>query len=130
MNRVLSWPHTAIVPGLLDTLRHDRHSTVVTERGMVRFEMPLGPVEMKFSDAQQQLEAGTEVVVWWKRGGFVCAPTDEVKAEERESRRLAEGVVQARTQIAVARRERQARLASQVDILLPVELEMGQRALL
>ena len=130
MNRVLSWPHTAIVPGLLDGLKSDRHRTAVTERGMVRFELPLGPVEMKFSDAHQQLEPGTRVVVWWKGGGFVCAPTDEVRAEERESRRLADGVMQARTQIALARRERQARLASQVDILLPVELEMGQRALL
>jgi hypothetical protein len=130
MNRVLSWPHTAIVPGLLDGLKGDRHRTAVTERGMVRFELPLGPVEMKFSDAHQQLEPGTQVDVWWKGGGFVCAPTEEVRAEERESRRLVDGVVQARTQIALARRERQARLASQVDILLPVELEMGQRALL
>jgi len=119
MNRVLSWPHTPIVPGLLESMRTERIPTVVTERGMIRFELPLGPVEMKFSDAEQHLPPGTEVFVWWKGGGFVCAPAEEVEAEERASRHIADRVLQARWRLALARRQRALRLASEVDIVLP-----------
>jgi hypothetical protein len=121
MNRVLSWPHTPIVPGLLDSLKGKRKKTVVTDKGTIRFDLVLGPVEMKFSNQQQQPQPGTEVVVWWKHGGFVCAPAAEFDAEERESRDIAERVLQARTQLALARHERQVRLAAHVDIELPVE---------
>jgi hypothetical protein len=121
MNRVLSWPHTPIFPGLLDPLRAERSRAVVTERGTIRFELPLGPVEMRFSNPQHQLEAGTPVYVWWKGGGFVCAPRGEVKAEEDEARCIVERVMQARSQLAAARKQRQARLAAHVDIELPEE---------
>ncbi len=119
MNRVLSWPHTPIYPGLLEALKAERSRSVVTERGMIRFELPLGPVEMKFSSPEHQLDAGTEVYVWWKGGGFVCAPRREVRAEESEARCIVERVMQARSQLAAARKDRLARIAAHVDILLP-----------
>ena len=121
MNRVLSWPHTPIFPGLLDSLKGPRSKTVVTGRGMVRFDLPLGTVQMRFPNPQQQLSPGTEVYVWWKGGGFVCAPAVELDREEDEARRLAERLVQARSHLADARRARQAPVAANVDIALPVE---------
>jgi len=119
MNRVLSWPHTPIFPGLLESLKGARAQTVVTDKGMIRFDLPLGVVEMKFSQPAQHLAAGTEVYVWWKRGGFVCAPAAELDREEREARGLAERLAQARSQLAEARRERVRRLAENIDIVLP-----------
>jgi len=121
MNRVLSWPHTPIFPGLLDSLKGARSKTRVTERGMIRFDLPLGAVEMKFPNPQQQLKPGTEVYVWWKGGGFVCAPAAELDHEEDEARRLAERLMQARSHLADARRARQSQIAASVDIVLPVE---------
>jgi len=121
MNRVLSWPHTPIVPGLLDALKGPRSRTVVTERGMVRFALPQGVVEMKFPSAQQQLPPGTEVCVWWKGGGFVCAPAAELDREESESRRLAERLAQARSQLAAARRAREKRPPASAEIAPPVD---------
>ena len=44
MNRVLCWPHTSIVPGLLDDLKIGRSRTVVTDKGAIRFQQALGPV--------------------------------------------------------------------------------------
>jgi hypothetical protein len=130
MNRVLSWPHTAIVPGLLEALQHDKNKTVVTEKETVRFDLLRGPVEMKFSSAQQRLRPGTEVYVWWKGGGFVCAPSAEVEAEENESRRIAERVRQARSQLQAARREREARVAARVDVVIPLASDPDPRSLL
>jgi hypothetical protein len=121
MNRVLCWPHTSIVPGLLEALQLGRSRTVVTDKGAIRFQQALGPVEMRFSERSHQLPAGTEVYVWWKSGGFVCAPTAEVDAEERASRHMAERVLQARAQLGAAREERLARIAANIDILLPGE---------
>ena len=96
MNRVLCWPHTPILPGLLDGLKGERHGTVVTARGTIRFDLFLGPVEMKFSNPQQQLPQGTHVFVWWKGGGFVCAAANEIDDDEQESRDIAERVLRAR----------------------------------
>jgi hypothetical protein len=109
MNRVLSWPDTPIVPGLLEPLKKLRRPTTVTERGTVRFELPLGTVEMHFPDGEQHLAPGTEVVVWWKGGGFVCAPTAELKAEERQTRVISRRVKAARARLEAARQERAAR---------------------
>ena len=122
MNRILSWPEAPIVPGLLEALSDERHETVVNDKGMIRLESPLGPVEMKFSQPAQQLPTGTEVIVWWKAGGFVCAPAQELDREESESRRIADSLAEARSHLAQARRERQARLAGNVDIVLPDEV--------
>jgi hypothetical protein len=122
MNRILSWPDTPLVPGLLEALKEDRHETVVNDKGMVRLDSSLGPVEMKFSRGVQQLAPGTAVYVWWKHGGFVCGPAEEVDREERESRRIADSLAEARIHLAEARRERQARLAANVDIVLPDEV--------
>ncbi|HUG21345.1 hypothetical protein [Piscinibacter sp.] len=128
MNRVLSWPHTAIVPGLLEGIKGERNTTVVTDKGMIRFELLLGPIEMKFSNPMQRLVPGTEVVVWWKGGGFVCAPAAEMDEEERESRCIADQVRNARSQLAEARKERQARIAAQIDIVLPPDAESAAHA--
>jgi len=112
MNRVLSWPHTPIVPGLLDMLKQGRHKTLVNDRGMIAFDLSLGQVEMKFCDPQHQLPAGTEVYVWWKGGGLVCAPAAELDADERAAREIAERFREIRLNLAAARREREARLAA------------------
>jgi hypothetical protein len=123
MNRILSWPDAPIVPGLLEALRDERHETVVNDKGMIRLDTPLGPVEMKFSPPAQQLPPGTAVCVWWKAGGFVCAPAQELAQEESESRRIADSLAEARSHLAEARRERQAKLAANVDIVLPDEVD-------
>ena len=119
MNRVLSWPHTPICPGLLDPLKAERTRTVINERGMIRFQLPLGAVEMKFSSPEHQLNAGSEVYVWWKGGGFVCAPVSEVRAEENEAREIVDRVSQARSHLAAARKEREERLSARVSIVRP-----------
>ena len=63
MNRVLAWPQTRIVPGLLRPLKSGRAETVVTDRCTVRFELPLGAVEMGFLSKEQELPPGTKVHV-------------------------------------------------------------------
>jgi hypothetical protein len=123
MNRILSWPHTPIFPGLLDALMVERNRTVVTDKGLIRFDLLVGAVEMRFSTRQHQVEPGTEVYVWWKGGGFVCAPTAEVDTEERASRSIADRVTQARARLGTARQERSARLAADLDIVLPESAE-------
>lgn len=123
MNRVLSWPHTPIVAGLIDSLKGERHKTRVTDKGMIRFDLALGPVEMKFCNPQQQLAPGTEVQVWWKGGGFVCARSRELQREERASRHIAERLDEARSRLAAARREREARLAAPAEVLQHSEPE-------
>ncbi len=121
MNRVLSWPHTPIVPGLLDPLKHGHIETEVTERHSVQFELPLGPVEMKLLDDEAPLLPGTVVVVWWKTGGFVCAPVDELRAEARQARSVARQLDAVRARMQAARQERQARdsAAAPLDALPP-----------
>lgn len=109
MNRVLSWPETPIVPGLLRPLKSGRSETVVTEQRTVRFELPLGVVEMGFLAKDQALEPGTRVYVWWKGGGFVCASVAEARAEEYRSRAIAERVNAARARLEAARRDRALR---------------------
>lgn len=126
MNRVLSWPHTPIVPGLIDGLKLERHTTLVTDRGTVHFDAVLGPVEMKFCNPLQQLAPGTEVEVWWKGGGFVCASTRELESEERQTRHIADSLAEARSRLAAARRERQARMAAKADAPRPVEPELTE----
>jgi hypothetical protein len=121
MNRVLSWPHTPMLRALLEHLKTERQETAVSPRGMVRIEHELGTAEMNFSVPEQQLEPGTQVYVWWKGGGFVCAAISEFKAEEREARSIAEQVLQARSQLAAARKQRQESRVSHVDIELPAD---------
>lgn len=112
MNRVLSLPHTTIVPGQLAALRERRRRTIVTARGMIRFELREGPVEMKVAAGQVPFAAGTEVYVWWKGGGFVAATTAEVDAEERRARQVQQRVAQARETLAAARADRWARISA------------------
>lgn len=121
MNRVLSWPQTRIAPGLLKPLKSGRTETVVTERRTVHFDLPLGSVEMGFLAHHEQLEPGTRVYVWWKGGGFVCAPVDEVEAEERASRAIEQRLEEARARLEAGRRERLARdsALSDFDALTP-----------
>lgn len=126
MNRVLSWPHTPIFPALLKPLMAGRHATVVRDNGTIRFDLSLGPVEMKFSALEHQLEPGTPVYVWWKGGGFVCAAVAEVEAEEQKERSVADRVLQARERLHAARQERLLR-DSQLgtDSQLGADSQMG-----
>lgn len=126
MNRVLSWPSTPIVPGLIEGLKTGRHTTVVTDKGMVHVDASLGPVEMKFCNPHQQLPPGTEVEVWWKGGGFVCASTNELESEERQTRYIADSLAEARSRLAAARRERQARIDAGAAAPRPVDAELKE----
>lgn len=119
MNRVLSLPHTTIVPGLLDVLKGVRSRIQVTSKGMIRFELANGSVEMKVATGQAPIEPGTEVYVWWKGGGFVCAPTADVDAEERRTRKIEKRVLQARETLAAARAERWARASAYGELPAP-----------
>jgi hypothetical protein len=117
-------------PHLLDALQADRHTATVTDKGTIRFDLPRGAVEMKFSNPSQQPPPGTEVQVWWKGSGFVCATAEEVEAEtheSEESRHIAERVHEVREQLAAARRERHERFVNELDIELP-ELEQSAEA--
>jgi len=116
MNRVLSWPHTPIFPGLLDALKLERRRTRVSERGTIRFDLPAGAVEMRFSPGEHALPAGTEVYVWWKGGGFVCAPVRELKREQRHEQSIAHRVSEARARLEAARADREARLSAPVEL--------------
>jgi hypothetical protein len=118
MNHVLSEPTTAIVPGLLKPLKSGRHETLVSSRRTVRFELAQGPVEMGFLDGDPALEPGTRVYVWWKGGGFVCAPVEEVRAEEEQALAIAERVLRERERLQAARRARDTGL-SDFDVLPP-----------
>lgn len=111
MHRILCWPHTAVVPGLIASIQRGRVVAQITRKGMVRLELPLGNVEMKFANVREQLEPEAPVYVWWRGGGFVCAPIPEVDAEEARLRGIAERVSQARSHLASARKEREARLS-------------------
>ena len=106
MNRVLSLPNITIFPGFFDAVKNERRMTEVTEEGTVKFDHYLGQIEMKFSMPAHQLEPGTKVYVWWKGGGFVCAPIQEMKAEKSKLKRIEERVTQARSQLAAARKAR------------------------
>ena len=105
-------------PGLLDDLKTGRLRTAVTDKGMIRFKAAMGAVEMKFSTAEHQLPPGTDVFVWWKAGGFVCAPASEMEREERATEQVNQRLMSARAHLAEARAERRARLAANVDIVL------------
>jgi hypothetical protein len=106
MNHVLSLPHTLTLPGLLEPWMKGQHRTVVTRNGMVRLEGERGRVEMRFSDGQPTLPPGTEVYVWWKGGGFVCASVEEMHAEQQHAETVAARVTQARARLDEARRAR------------------------
>ena len=123
MNRVLSWPRTPVLNGLLDALKRERQRTEVTPQGTVRFEHPLGIIEMTFSLPAEQPAPGTSVYVWWKGGGFVCAPVDEYRAEQREAQAAIDRVNEMRLHLAEARRHRHGELVSHVDIELPIDVE-------
>ena len=134
MNRVLSWPHTPIFPGLLKPLMAGRHPAVVTDKGMIRFDLTLGPVEMKFSAQEHQLDPGTEVHVWWKGGGFVCATVADLEAEERQARSVADQVQQARERLQAARLERLMRDSAMTPLdqdstIAPADSGMGDSTL-
>jgi hypothetical protein len=119
MNRVLSLPHTTLFPGLLSELQRSRLRTVVRPNGIVRFEPPGGVVEMRFARGQAPIAAGTEIYVWWKAGGFVCAPTADIDAEERRARRIEQRVAQAREALAAARADRALRESAYMDLQPP-----------
>jgi hypothetical protein len=116
MNRVLSWPQTRICPGLLKPLKEGRHATQVTFNGTVRFELPLGNVEMTFLNPAEGLEPLTEVVVWWKGGGFVCATQADLEAEARVSQSLSSQLHEARARLQAARHERLLRDSAMAEL--------------
>jgi hypothetical protein len=103
----------------LDVLKGVRSRIQVTSKGMIRFELANGSVEMKVATGQAPIEPGTEVYVWWKGGGFVCAPTADVDAEERRTRKIEKRVLQARETLAAARAERWARASAYGELPAP-----------
>jgi hypothetical protein len=109
MNRVLSWPLLPLLAQQLEQVARSRHVAVVGDKQAVRITLPFGVVEMLIAPNQQPLLAGTEVYVWFKGGGFLCGPKREIDLAERESRHALRRVKAARA----------ARLAADIDILLP-----------
>lgn len=124
MNRILSLPLTTMTPAHLLSLTKERHETRVTPLGTVVLSSELGSVEMSFSSAEQPLRVGTRVYVWWKGGGFVCAPANEVDAEAAESLRVARRVADARSALAEARRERASRFGDLNTGSMPLDVNL------
>jgi hypothetical protein len=92
--------------------------------GTVVLSSELGSVEMSFSSVEQPLRVGTRVYVWWKGGGFVCAPANEVDAEAEESLRVARRVADARSALAEARRERSSRFGDLNSGSMPLDVDL------
>ncbi len=124
MNRILSLPLTTVTPAHLQALTKERHQTEVTSLGSVILQHPMGAVEMRFASAENPLKAGVRVYVWWKGGGFVCAPADEVDAEAHESLRVARRVSDARSALAEARRERSSRFGGLNSAPMPLDVDV------
>jgi hypothetical protein len=125
VNRILSLPLTTLTPSQLQALARSRHETQVTPFGSVVLSHATGSVEMKFSSAENPLRAGVRVYVWWKGGGFVCAPADEVDAQAAESERVARRVADARTALAEARKERASRFGGLNSSSMPLDVDLG-----
>jgi hypothetical protein len=89
-----------------------RARTTVRRDGTVRVDLPRGRVEMRLAAGQPPLAAGTEVYVWWKGGGFICAPVQEVDYEEQRARNVVRRVQQARAVLAAARADRWERVST------------------
>ena len=125
MNRILSLPLNTVTPAQLQALSRGRHETEVTAFGSVVLNHGMGPVEMRFSSAENPLSAGVRVYVWWKGGGFVCAPADEVDAQAVESERVARRVSDARSALAEARKERASRFGGLNSAPMPLDVDLG-----
>lgn len=125
MNRILSLPLNTLTPAQLQALTKTRHETEVTASSSVILQHEMGPVEMRFSSAENPLAAGVRVYVWWKGGGFVCAPANEVDAEAAESLRIERRVADARSALAEARRERASRFGGLNSAPMPLDVDLG-----
>lgn len=125
MNRILSLPLNTLTPAQLHALTKSRHETEVTPSGSIILQHEMGPVEMRFSSAENPLAAGIRVYVWWKGGGFVCAPANEVDAEAAESLRIEQRVAEARSALAEARRERASRFGGLNSAPMPLDVDLG-----
>ncbi|MFM8898808.1 MAG: hypothetical protein ACKOF9_02520 [Burkholderiales bacterium] len=125
MNRVLSLPLNTVTPAQLQALTRGRHDTQVTGFQSVVLNHGLGQVEMRFAPAENPLEAGARVYVWWKGGGFVCAPADQVDAQAAESARVARRVSDARFALAEARKERASRFGGLNSAPMPLDVDLG-----
>jgi hypothetical protein len=119
MNRVLSWPLLPLPAQHLEQVVRSRHVAVISDKQAVRITLSFGTVEMLIAPNQQPMLPGTEVYVWFKGGGFLCGPKREIDLAERESRHALRRVKAARAALATSRAERAARLAADIDILLP-----------
>lgn len=125
MNRILSLPLNTLTPAQLHALTKSRHETEVTPSGSIILQHEMGPVEMRFSSAENPLAPGIRVYVWWKGGGFVCAPANEVDEEAAESLRIEQRVAEARSALAEARRERASRFGGLSSAPMPLDVDLG-----
>lgn len=125
MNRILSLPLNTLTPAQLQALTKIRHETEVTASASVVLQHETGTVEMRFSSAENPLASGVRVYVWWKGGGFVCAPANEVDAEAAESLRIERRVADARSALAEARRERASRFGNLNSAPMPLDVDLG-----
>ncbi len=125
MNRILSLPLHTVTPAQLQALNKERHETQVTPFGSVVLSHGMGQVEMRFASAESPLRPGVRVYVWWKGGGFVCAPADEVDARAAESERVARRVSDARSALAEARKERASRFGGLNSSPMPLDVDLG-----
>ena len=115
-----------MTPAQLLSLTKERHETRVTAKGSVLLVNELGSVDMEFASAEHPLRTGTRVYVWWKGGGFVCAPANEVDSEAEESLRVSRRVAEARLALADARRERASRFGDLNSGSMPLDLNLEE----
>jgi hypothetical protein len=121
---LLSYPPAAITPALLDRLQRKRARGLAASDGTsVVIDTTPDRVELQIVDGSLPLPADLPVYVWWSIGGFVCAPMTEVDEDELHRGAVVDQVRQAREQLALARRNRPARMAAAFAQAVDVQLE-------
>jgi hypothetical protein len=121
---LLSYPLASVAPAFLDRLQRKRTRGLAGSDGTsVVIDTTTDRVELQFVDGSLPVPADLPVYVWWSIGGFVCAPMTEVDEDERHRGAVADQVRQAREQLALARRNRPARVAAAFTQAVDIQLE-------
>jgi len=121
---LLSYPPASVAPAFLDRLQRKRTRGLAGSDGTsVVIDTTTDRVELQFVDGSLPVPADLPVYVWWSIGGFVCAPMTEVDEDERHRGAVADQVRQTREQLALARRNRPARVAAAFTQAVDIQLE-------
>lgn len=116
-------PTGAVTPALIDKLMQRRsHGRCASERE-VRIKLPGGVINFRAASGGEPLVPGRSVYVWWSDSGFVCAPVQEVDAEDLAGGGVSAQVQRARDALAQARRDRPARVAAALAHTVDLRLD-------